>query len=180
MRYLKTPLEGAYLIELEKKEDERGFFARFFCTKEFEKENLEKGFVQVNNSFSEKKGTLRGMHYQLSPKAETKLVRCIKGSLYDVIVDLRPESKTFMQSFGAELTAENRMMMYVPRGFGHGFITFEDHTEALYMVSEFYSPEHERGLCFDDPALNISWPLTPAVVSEKDRQHRPFDINYHV
>lgn len=180
MRYHKTPLEGAYLIELEKKEDERGFFARFFCTKEFEKENLEKGFVQVNNSFSEKKGTLRGMHYQLAPKAETKLVRCIKGSLYDVIVDLRPDSKTFMQSYGAELTAENRMMMYVPRGFGHGFITLEDHTEALYMVSEFYSPEHERGLCFDDPALKISWPIKPVVISEKDRQHRAFDLKYHV
>lgn len=180
MRYLKTPLEGAYVIELEKKEDDRGFFARLFCTKEFENENLEKGFVQVNNSFSSKKGTLRGIHYQLSPKAETKLVRCIKGSLYDVIVDLRPRSTTFMQWYGAELTEENRCMMYVPKGFGHAFITLEDNTEALYMVSEFYSPELERGLRFDDPALKISWPVTPEVISDKDRQHRLFDHNYHV
>lgn len=173
MRYHKTPLQGSYLIDLEKREDDRGFFARFFCSKEFEKENLEKEFVQVNTSFSKNKGTLRGIHYQLAPKGEAKLVRCIKGSLYDVIVDLRPESPTFKQWYGAELTAENRRMMYVPKGFGHAFITLEDDTEALYLVSEYYSPTHERGIRYDDPAFAISWPLIPAVISDKDQSH-PF------
>lgn len=171
MRFHRTPLEGAYLIELEKKGDERGFFARFFCTLEFEKQNLEKQFIQVNNSYSKHQGTLRGIHYQVAPKAETKLVRCIAGSLYDVIVDLRPNSPTFKHWYGAELTAENRHMMYVPKGFGHAFITLEDDTEALYMVSEFYSPEHERGLRWDDPSLNIAWPISPTVISDKDRVH---------
>lgn len=179
MLFHKTQLEGAYFIELDKKEDDRGFFARFFCTKEFENEKLEKGFVQVNNSFSKHKGTLRGIHYQQSPKGETKLVRCIRGSLYDVIVDLREDSPTFKQWYGLELTAENRRMMYVPKGFGHAFITLEDDTEALYMVSEFYSPEHERGLRFDDPSINISWPIKPTVISDKDLAHRLFEHAYH-
>lgn len=180
MHFHKIPLEGAYWIDLDKKEDDRGFFARFFCNLEFETKNLEKQFVQVNNSFSKHKGTLRGIHYQLAPKAETKLIRCISGSLYDVIVDLRANSATFMQWFGKELSAKNRSMMYVPKGFGHGFITLEDNTEALYLVSEFYSPENERGLRYDDPSLNIEWPIAPHVVSEKDRAHPLFDFNYHV
>lgn len=176
MRFIPTPLSGAYIIELEKKGDDRGFFARFFCTKEFEQIGLEKNFVQVNNSLSAQKGTLRGMHYQMPPKAETKLVRCIKGALYDVILDLRKDSPTFGQSFGCELTADNRQMMYVPRGFAHGFLTLEEDTEALYLVSEFYSPEQERGLRWNDPQLQIHWPFQPAVVSDKDAKQPDFSI----
>lgn len=171
MLFHKTPLKDAYLIDLEKREDDRGFFARFFCSKEFEGEGLEKGFVQVNNSLSKDKGTLRGIHYQVAPKEEVKLVRCIKGSFYDVIVDLRKNSPTFKQWFGAELSAENRRMMYVPKGFGHAFLTLEEDSEALYMVSEYYSPEHERGVRWNDPAIGIQWPFKPNVISEKDEKH---------
>lgn len=180
MHFIKTPLEGAYVIDLDKKGDERGFFARFFCTKEFSSNGLEPSFVQVNNSSSAKKGTLRGMHYQLAPKGETKLVRCIKGSLYDVILDLRPDSKTFGQSFGCELTADNRRMMYVPKGFAHGFLTLQDDTEALYLVSEFYSPEHERGLRWNDPKFDIQWPISPETISDKDKNHPLFNADYHL
>ena len=175
MRFQPTPLSGAYVIDLEKKGDDRGFFARFFCTKEFEKMGLEKTFLQVNNSLSAQKGTLRGMHYQLPPKAETKLVRCIKGALYDFILDLRKGSPTFGKTFGCELTAENRRMMYVPKGFAHGFITLEDDTEALYLVSEFYAPEQERGLRWDDPHFDIRLPIKPVVVSDKDANHPLFN-----
>lgn len=179
MQFIETPLQGAYLIDLEKKEDERGFFARLFCEKEFEKLGLKSHFVQVNNSFSQKRGTLRGIHYQIPPKGETKLVRCIQGALYDVIIDLRRDSSTYLQWFGAELTYENKRMMYVPEGFGHAFLTLKCDTEALYMVSEFYAPEYERGLRYDDPALLIKWPLEPLVVSEKDRRHPLFDPSHH-
>jgi len=136
--------------------------------------------VQVNNSLSAQKGTLRGMHYQLAPRAETKLVRCIRGALYDVILDLRPDSPTFGQSFGAELSAENRRMMVVPKGFAHGFITLADDTEAFYFVDEFYAPEQERGVRWDDPRFAISWPLAPVVLSDKDREHRDFDPAWHL
>jgi len=180
MEFHPTPLPGAYLIDLEKKGDERGFFARVFCTKEFGNLGLESNFIQVNNSLSALKGTLRGIHYQLAPKSEVKLVRCIRGALYDLILDLRQDSKTFGQWFGAQLTAENRRMMYVPRGFGHAFLTLEDHTEALYMVSEGYSPEHERGLRWNDPRFSIAWPEAPTVVSEKDKNHRDFDPAFHL
>ncbi|MCB0736895.1 MAG: dTDP-4-dehydrorhamnose 3,5-epimerase [Bacteroidetes bacterium] len=179
MKFNPTPLEGAYTIDLEKRGDERGFFARFFCENEYKELRLDHKIVQVNNSLSQDKGTLRGIHYQLAPKAETKIVRCIKGSLYDVIVDLRPESKTFRQWFGAELTPENRTMMYVPKGFGHGFITLEPDTEALYLVTEFYSPEYERGLRWNDPAIGIKWPINPVVLSDKDQKHPDFNLEYH-
>lgn len=171
MLFHETPLPGAYLIELEKRGDDRGFFARFFCEKEFEKKGLISRFVQVNNSLSVHKGTLRGIHFQVAPHEEVKVVRCIQGSLYDVIVDLRSDSPTYMKWFGAELSQENRRMMYVPQGFGHAFITLEDNTEALYLVSDFYSPECERGLRYDDPALNITWPIKPEIISEKDLKH---------
>jgi len=179
MKFNPTPLADAYTIDLEKREDDRGFFARFFCVNEFDQAGLDRNIVQINNSLSKDKGTLRGMHYQLSPKAETKIVRCIKGSLYDVIVDLRPESPTFLKWFGAELSAENRTMMFVPKGFGHGFITLEENTEAFYLVTEFYSPEHERGLRWNDPKINIQWPVEPLIISDKDQNHRDFDIHYH-
>lgn len=174
MIFTETPLSGAFLIQLEKKEDDRGFFARFFCQKEFLKNNLNPNFVQINNSFSKTRGTLRGMHYQTDPFAEDKLVRSIKGALYDVITDLRPGSKTYGQSFGATLSVENRAMMYVPKGFAHGFVTLQDDTEALYLVSQFYSPEHERGIRWNDPYFKICWPLTPTILSPKDSQYLDF------
>lgn len=180
MEFISTPLTGAYLIELNKKNDDRGFFARFFCVEEFKKVGLEYAFIQVNNSLSHLKGTLRGMHYQLHPKSETKIIRCIKGSLYDVIVDLRPESVTFGQSFGCELSANNRRMMYVPQGFAHGFVTLEDETEVIYMVSESYSPQHERGIRWNDPYFNIAWATKPIIISEKDLSHPDFNKEFHL
>lgn len=180
MDFNATPLEGAYLIDLDKKGDDRGFFARVFCINEFGNQGLATQFCQINNSLSPYKGTLRGMHYQLGPKAETKVVRCIRGALFDVILDLRADSPTFGQSFGAELSAENRRMMYVPKGFAHGFLTLTDNTEAFYLVDEYYSPESERGIRFDDPKFNLLWPHAPAVVSDKDRLHRDFDPAWHI
>lgn len=179
MIFNSTPLQGAYTIDLEKRGDDRGFFARLFCENEFASAGLETRFVQINNSSSAKRGTLRGMHYQLPPAAEVKVVRCIKGALYDVIVDLRPDSPTFKLWFGAELSAENRRMMYVPRGFAHGFITLQDDTEAFYLVSSVYSPENERGLRFDDPAIGIQWPLAPTEMSDKDKRWPDLDAAFH-
>jgi dTDP-4-dehydrorhamnose 3,5-epimerase len=178
--FTETPLAGAFLIELEKRGDDRGFFARAFCEKEFRSHGLVTGFVQVNDSLSATKGTLRGMHYQLPPAAEVKLVRCIKGALHDVILDLRPDSPTFGRSFGAELSAENRRMLYVPKGFAHGFVTLEDNSEAFYFVDEFYAPQRERGIRWNDPRFGIEWPLAPRVLSEKDANQRDFDRAWHL
>jgi dTDP-4-dehydrorhamnose 3,5-epimerase len=180
MIFHETPLRGSYIIDLDKKGDERGFFARFFCVNEYSKLGLDQNVVQINNSLSADKGTLRGMHYQLSPKAETKVVRCIRGALFDVILDLREDSPTFGQHFGAELTAENRKMMYVPKGFAHGFMTLKDDTEALYLVTEFYAPELERGIRWNDPRFNIQWPFEPTTVSDKDQNHLDFDPEHHL
>ena len=180
MIFTKVSLDGAYLIDLEMRGDERGFFARAFCVREFANHGLATNMVQVNNSLSTKMGTLRGMHYQLAPKAETKVVRCLRGALHDVILDLRPESNTFGQSFGADLTAENRRMMYVPKGFAHGFITLANDTEAYYLVDEFYAPECERGIRWNDSRFSIQWPIQPVVISEKDRQFRDFDPAWHL
>ncbi len=180
MIFTETPVHGAYVIDLEKRGDARGFFARAFCEREFGEHRLATRFVQMNNSLSAQNGTLRGMHYQLAPKAETKLVRCVRGALYDVILDLRKESPTFGKSYGAELTAENRRMMYVPKGFAHGLITLTDDAEALYLVDEFYSPEQERGVRWNDPRFAIEWPIPPVIVSDKDRGHRDFDPAWHL
>jgi dTDP-4-dehydrorhamnose 3,5-epimerase len=180
MIFTETPLKGAFLIDLEKRGDDRGFFARAFCENEFASHQLCNRFVQVNNSLSGQRGTLRGMHYQLSPKAETKLVRCIRGGLHDVILDLRKDSATFGQSFGADLTAENRRMMYVPKGFAHGFITLMENTEAFYFVDEFYAPQAERGVRWNDPRFGIKWPIAPVVLSDKDRDQRDFDPDWHL
>ncbi len=180
MKFTETPLPGAWLIDLEKRGDDRGFFARAFCEREFADHGLVDRFVQVNNSLSAQRGTLRGMHYQLQPRSETKLVRCIRGALWDAILDLRPGSPTFGKSFGAELTAENRRMLYVPKGFAHGFITLADDTEAFYFVDEFYAPEQERGVRWDDPRFAIPWPERPVVISDKDRGHRDFDPAWHL
>ena len=180
MRFVPTPLPGAFVIELDKREDDRGFFARFFCEREFAEAGLDTRFVQINNSLSKDLGTLRGMHYQLGPAAETKVVRCLHGALWDAALDLRPGSATFGQSFGARLSADNRLMMYVPRGFAHGFLTLEGDTEALYLVSAFYKPSRERGVRWDDPHFAIAWPAKPRVISEKDAQHRDFDPTWHL
>lgn len=179
MLFNKTPLKGAYTIDLEKRGDERGFFSRLFCENEFKVNSLETKYVQINNSLSEKKGTLRGMHYQVAPLGEVKLIRCIKGALYDVIVDLRPNSPTFKKWFGTELNDKNRTMMYVPKGFAHGFITLTDEVEAFYLVSEFYAPEQERGLRYDDPNIDIRWPIIPIDISEKDKNWPELDYKYH-
>jgi len=179
MIFKKTPLHGAYTIDLEKRGDDRGFFARMFCEREFAEHGLETRFVQVNNSLSTKAGVLRGMHYQLPPFAEVKVVRCVRGSLWDFIVDLRPDSPTFKSWFGAELSAENRTMMFVPRGFGHGFITLTDDTEAVYLVSAFYGPQQERGVRYDDPAIGVSLPIQPTEISPKDAAWPDLDAEFH-
>jgi dTDP-4-dehydrorhamnose 3,5-epimerase len=180
MIFTETPLKGAYLIDLEKRGDERGFFARAYCEREFASHGLATHFVQANNSLSARTHTLRGMHYQLAPKAETKFVRCIRGAFYDVILDLRKDSPTFGQSCGAELTAENRRAMYVPKGFAHGFFTLTDDAEAFYFVDEFYSPEHERGVRWDDARFAIQWPARPVVLSDRDRSFPDFDPAWHL
>jgi dTDP-4-dehydrorhamnose 3,5-epimerase len=180
MTFSEIPLPGAYLIGLEKRGDERGFFARVFCRREFEQHGLVTSFVQVNNSLSGQKGTLRGMHYQLPPSAETKLVRCIQGALYDVILDLRPQSATFGKSFGVELSAENRLMLYIPKGFAHGFVTLTESVEAFYFADEFYAPQQERVVRWDDPRFGIAWPEAPTNLSDKDRTARDFDPAYHL
>ena len=180
MIFTPTPLVGAYLIDLEKKGDDRGFFARAFCENEFSAQGLAGRFCQANDSLSAQKGTLRGMHYQLAPRAETKVVRCIRGSLYDMILDLRNGSPTFGASFGAELTADNRRMMYVPKGFAHGFLTLADDTETLYFVDEFYSPAYERIIRYNDPKFELRWPEVPTVISDKDRSQSDFDPTWHL
>jgi dTDP-4-dehydrorhamnose 3,5-epimerase len=174
-----TPLEGARLIELEKRGDNRGFFARYFCEREFAGDGLETRFVQINNSLTSKRGTLRGLHYQLPPAAEVKVVRCVRGSLWDTIVDIRPDSPTYLKWYGAELSAENRLMMYVPRGFAHAILTLTDDTEAIYLVSAFYNPEQERGLRWNDPTIAIKWPIDPAEISPKDAKWPDIDPAFH-
>jgi len=175
VKFIATPLRGACLIELDRRGDDRGFFARFFCEREFAEAGLETRFVQVNNSLTAAAGTLRGMHLQLPPAAEVKLVRCVRGAFHDIIIDLRPDSPSYLKWFGADLSAENRTMMYVPRGFAHGFITLSDDTEALYLVSAFYSPENERGVRFDDARFGICWPMAPSTISPKDREWPDYD-----
>jgi dTDP-4-dehydrorhamnose 3,5-epimerase len=169
MIFTKTRLREAYLIDLEKREDQRGFFARAWCQREFEEHGLVPRVVQTNISYNKYKGTLRGMHYQRAPHAETKLVRCTRGAIYDVIIDLRPDSPTYKQWLGVELTAVNYRMLYVPEGFAHGFQTLMDEVEVIYQVSQFYTPEAEGGLRYNDPAFGIDWPLEIQVISDKDK-----------
>ena len=169
MKFTSTPFPGLYIIELEKNGDPRGFFARSYDAQEFKKLNLKDRFVQTNVSRSRERGTLRGLHYQTPPYAEAKLIRCTKGALYDVVVDLRPDSPTYKQWFGIELTEDNQKQLYVPEGFAHGFITLKEDTEAFYMVSECYHPEAERGVHYNDPQFRIKWPIPVEVVSDKDK-----------
>lgn len=169
MIFIEADLKDAYVIDLERIEDARGFFARAWCAKEFSEHGLEPRIAQCNTSFNKRKGTLRGMHLQRPPHEEVKMVRCIRGALYDVILDLREDSPTYKRWIGVELTEDNRRMLYVPRGFAHGFQTLTDDTEAFYMVTEFYTPGAEIGVRWNDPAFGIEWPLgEPAEISEKD------------
>jgi dTDP-4-dehydrorhamnose 3,5-epimerase len=179
LRFEPTPLHGAYTIHLDRRGDSRGFFARGFCEREFAEAGLESRFVQMNNSLNATRGTLRGLHYQLPAAAEVKVVRCIRGALFDIIADIRPDSPTYRKSWGVELTADNRTMYYVPRGFAHGLITLTDDTELTYLVSAAYSPQHERGVRYNDPWLGIEWPLQPTEVSDKDRNWPLFDPGFH-
>lgn len=174
MKFTETKLKGAFVIEMEKREDSRGFFARTFCADEFEKHGLVNKVVQTNMSKTLKKGTLRGMHFQYPPHQETKLVRCTQGALYDVIIDIRPDSVTYKQWFGIELSSSNHTMLFVPRGFAHGFVTLTDDVEAMYEVSEFYTPGVEGGIRFNDPEINIQWPVEILDTSEKDASWEDF------
>ena len=169
MRFIATRLSGACIIEPEPHEDTRGLFVRTFCAHEFEEHGLTSTFVQCSVSLSRNRGTVRGLHYQLPPACEAKLVRCTTGALYDVIVDLRPESPTYLGHIGVELTAKNRLSLYVPEMFAHGFQTLEDQTEVFYQMSAFYSPEFSTGLRHSDPKLGIAWPLAVTSISQKDQ-----------
>jgi dTDP-4-dehydrorhamnose 3,5-epimerase len=168
VRFLETGLEGAWIVELEPHTDERGFFARAFCRSEFEAHGIPPDVVQANVSYNHRAGTLRGMHYQVPPATETKFIRCINGAIHDVIVDLRPDSPTYLQHVGVELSATNRRALYVPRLFAHGLLTLTDDAEVLYLVGEYYTPGYERGIRHDDPALGIEWPRPVEVLSAKD------------
>ncbi|MBM4089310.1 MAG: dTDP-4-dehydrorhamnose 3,5-epimerase [Planctomycetes bacterium] len=175
MRFTETTLPGAFLVELDQWVDDRGFFARSWCRREFAARGLNADFVQCNIGFSRHAGTLRGIHLQLAPHAEAKLVRCCRGSIHDVVVDLRPGSPTFRQWIGTELTADNHRMLYVPEGFGHGYQTLEDDTEIVYQTSEYYHAAHATGVRYDDPAFAFRWPLTVTRISDADRRWPSFD-----
>jgi dTDP-4-dehydrorhamnose 3,5-epimerase len=169
MNFTEIKLKDAYTIEIEKLKDNRGFFARAWCEKEFAAHGLTPVVHQANVSFNFKKGTLRGMHYQIAPYGEAKTVRCTRGRIFDVIIDLRKDSSTHMQWFGVELTADNYKMLYVPENFAHGFQTLEDNTEVTYNVSQFYTPGSERGIRWNDPMFNLEWPIEVQVISDKDK-----------
>jgi len=174
LTFTETKLPGTFVIEPEMHEDDRGFFARTFCRREFEARGLNPQVVQCNVSFNKRKGSLRGMHFQASPYSEAKLVRCTAGSIYDVIIDLRASSSAFRNHFGVELSARNRKMLYIPEEFAHGFQTLEDDTEVFYQMSQYYSPEHSRGVRWDDPAFGISWPPGERIIIERDRTYPDF------
>lgn len=175
MKFTPTPLDGAWLIEEERRGDSRGWFTRAFCSEEFGRMGLETTFPQINRSLSHSAGTLRGMHYQRDPHAEVKVVRCLRGALYDVIVDMRPASPTRHRWFSVTLTAGDGQWLYVPKGFAHGFLTLEADTEAFYLVSVPYAPHAEGGFRFDDPAIAINWPGRPEIISKKDSAWPPLD-----
>lgn len=174
MIFRETRLKGAFIVEMERREDHRGFFARSWCRKEFQAHNLNPEVVQCNVSYNRLKGTLRGMHYAAAPFAEAKLVRCTAGAVYDVIIDLRPESATYKQHVGEVLSASDHKMLYVPEGFAHGFQTLEDDAEVFYQMSQFYSPEHALGVRYDDPAFGIEWMIGEPVIADRDRDYPDF------
>ena len=173
MKFIETKLNGSFIIEIEKIEDERGFFARIWDEKKIKEMHLDSKLSQCNISFNKKAGTIRGMHYQIAPHQEIKLVRCTKGKIFDVIIDLRKNSKTFMNWFGVELSSHNYKMIYIPEGFAHGFQTLEDNTEVFYQISKEYMPKYSRGKLYNDPIFNISWPIKFPIISERDQQWLP-------
>jgi len=175
MIFTETELKGAFILEIKKLEDERGFFGRSWCKREMEEHGLNGNVVQTNVSYNKVKGTFRGMHFQRAPHQETKLVRCTKGAILDVIIDLRPASPTYMKWIGVELTEQNHKMLYVPEDFAHGFVTLEDNTEVTYQVTQYYTPGAEGGLRWNDPAFGIQLPLTPTVISAKDAAWADFN-----
>lgn len=175
MNFTPTSLTGAYVIDVDPIKDERGFFARSFCQNEFSNLGLKSVIAQSNISYNTVKNTLRGMHYQQPPYAEAKLVTCISGSIFDVIIDIRPTSATYMQYFCCELTSSNRRSIYIPEGFAHGFQTLEDHSEVLYQMFDFFSPSHAWGIRWNDESFNIPWPSSPAVISDKDMSYSDFE-----
>lgn len=174
MIFTELELKGAWLVEVKKIEDERGFFGRAWCRNEFLDHGLNPDFVQLNTSFTIRKGTIRGMHYQVDPYQEVKFIRCTRGRIWDVIIDLRPDSPTYMKWTANELSADNYRMVYVPENFAHGFISLEDHSEVYYPVTQFYTPGAERGIRWNDPAFEIKWPVPVDLVSAKDNQHPDF------
>ena len=176
MRFIETAIPGVWVVEPEPMPDERGFFARLFSRDEFEARGLNPALAQSSVSFNAKRGTLRGMHWQAAPHAEAKLVRCTRGAIFDVALDLRERSASRLRWHGVELSADNRRMLYIPEGFAHGFLTLEDHTNVFYLMSEFYAPEYARGFRWDDPAFKISWPDTPEVISERDASYADFSM----
>jgi dTDP-4-dehydrorhamnose 3,5-epimerase len=173
MTFTEIPLNGAYLVDLDRRGDERGFFARVFDAEEFAVQGLVTRFAQINTSCSAKAGTTRGLHFQVAPHGEAKLVKCLRGAIFDVIVDLRRSSDTYGHWFGTELNDQNRRMLYVPVGFAHGFMTLQDNTEIMYPSSSPYAPDAERILAWDDVNVGIKWPLEPTVLSEKDKNGAP-------
>ena len=177
MKFSKISLKDAYVIKPEPFEDNRGRFSRLFCQKEFQSIGLGKEIVQVNHSVTIQKGSIRGMHFQQPPMAETKIVKCLYGAIFDVIIDMRKHSATFLKWHGEVLSGENMKMIYVPEGFAHGFQCLEQNSEIVYLVTQFYSPIHEKGVRYDDPAIGISWPLEVTDVSKKDREYRLLDSN---
>lgn len=170
----ETGLGGAYVIDPELIEDERGFFARIWCQRELDAVGIKSRIVQCNISYNKKKGTLRGMHYQIDPAAEAKLVRCTMGAIHDVIIDLRENSPTYTKHYAVVLSAENRRTLYIPEGFAHGFQTLADDTEVFYQMSAYYSPQHARGVRWNDPLFGIVWPEDERIISERDRQYPEF------
>lgn len=175
MIFTKTSINGLYVIELEPKIDERGYFLRVFCQTEFKNAGLDYNIINTNRSFSRHKGTIRGLHFQKEPMAEVKIVQCLRGRIFDVVVDLRTESPTYKQWFGIELTENNNKMLYVPKGFAHGIQTLSDNCILEYFINQFYSPQHEGGFLWNDPAFKIIWPLPVSVMSERDRKWRLFN-----
>jgi dTDP-4-dehydrorhamnose 3,5-epimerase len=178
MTFTPAGLQGAYVIDLKPFSDDRGWFARYYCKNEFSEIGHQKEWVQMNHSVNYRKGTLRGMHFQVPPYSEIKMVRCIAGAVYDVIVDIRKDSSTFLHWFGIELSAVNKKMLYIPEGFAHGFQTIEDNSELIYHHSEFYKPGAESGLRYNDPAINLQWPMAVTVLSDRDAAHPLLDNNF--
>ena len=178
MKFIEAPLSGAYVIELEPFRDDRGLFARTFCQEEFGQKGLYKHIVQINHSVTRKKGAIRGMHYQYPPACEAKLIRCVQGGVFDVMVDLRADSPTFRHHHGVELSKDNMRMVFIPEGFAHGFQTLTDEAELVYHHSASYAPRCERGLRFNDPALAINWPLPVSAISPKDQGYPLIEINF--